>query len=440
MRGIEAALKIHKEVNDEGAFAAEALRRVYTDISPADRKLTATLVYCSLRREGLWRHLLMHFSKRGVRDIAPITYNALIVGIAGIIELKYFALPVLVNGIIQSIKAGGAEIDAGFVNAILHTVAAEAPKYLATLKKSSALRDQALYWGVPGWAAAQWSKDSSISEAKRLVRAIGMKTYLSLRISDEADRDCWIETYRSGGQAAWTSAWLPNAIRTAANPYPLDLPGYSEGRITPQSESSIFVGETAAKHYKGGTVLDMCCGRGIKTGQFARLLPEAEIEAWDLSAPRVKAAEREMGRLHSGAKVKFRVGDALDLTPEGTPGMVLLDAPCSGSGTWGRHPEGKWRVTPEMVIENAELQSQLLTKAVSVVAPGGVIAYSTCSTFKEENEKVVASVMANFSDLVEIPIERARRFMTRGKPYGTAIWPALPWVDGFYIALLAKRK
>lgn len=441
MRGIEAALKVHKEVNDEGLFAAEALRKIYAEISPSDRKLAATLVYCSLRRQGLWRHLLAHFSKRDVRDIAPLTYNALIVGIAGVVELRHFALPVLVNGIIQSIKAKGAETDAGFVNAILHTAADESPKYLATLKASSALRDQALYYGVPGWAAAQWSKDSSIAEAKRLVKAAGMKTYLSLRVSGEASREGWIEAYAAAaGQKAWASPWLDCAVRTAANPYLLDLPGYNEGRVTPQSESSIFVGKATAKHYKGGPVLDMCCGRGVKTGQLADLLPDAEIEGWDLSEARIRAARQEMKRIHAEDRVNFRTGDALTLRTDRQPRLILLDAPCSGSGTWRRHPESKWRIMPETVTKNAELQSALLAKAVSMVAPGGIIAYSTCSIFKEENEKVIASVMSAFSDLVEIPLERPQKFMTRGKPYGTAIWPALPWVDGFFIALLAKRR
>lgn len=440
MRGIEAALKVHKEVNEDGVFAAEALRRIYAEISQPDRKLAATLVYCTLRRQGLWRHLLTHFSKRDVRDIAPLTYNALIVGIAGVVELRHFALPVLVNGIIQSIKAKGAEADAGFVNAILHTAADESGKYLATLRASSALRDQALYRGVPGWAASQWSKDSSIAEAKRLVKASGMKTYLSLRVSGEASRQGWIETYAATGQKAWASPWLNSAVRTAANPYPLDLPGYNEGRVTPQSESSIFVGETVAKHYKNGAILDMCCGRGVKTGQLADLLPDAEIEAWDLSEARVRSAKQEMQRLYAQNRINFRAGDALKLKPRVLPNMILLDAPCSGSGTWGRHPESKWRMTPEMVTQNAELQSGLLAKAVSMVAPGGIIAYSTCSIFKEENEKVVASAMSAFSDLVEIPLERTQNFMTKGKPYGTVIWPALPWVDGFFITLLAKRR
>ena len=188
------------------------------------------------------------------------------------------------------------------------------------------------------------------------------------------------------------------------------------------------------------TILDMCCGRGIKTGQIANLLPDARVEAWDLSEPRVKSAKFEMMRMHAEERVCFKAGDALTLVPDETPQAILLDAPCSGSGTWGRHPESKWRCSPENVTEAAELQRKLLDRAVSLVAPGGIIAYSTCSSFREENEKVVASVMAQHPELADVPVERASKLMLKGKPYGTVILPVLPWVDGFYIALLSKRK
>ncbi len=439
MRGIEAALQVYGEVN-KGAFAAEALRKLYTNIAPSDRVLAATLIYCSLRRQGLWKHLLMRYCKRNTKDMSELTSSALIVGIAGIVELRYFALPVLINGLVQAIKNNGEDKDIALVNAVLHTVADEAKTYLEELKKSSALRDLALYWGVPGWAAAMWSKDMSIPDAKRLVRSNGMKTYLSLRISKGIDRDEWLEGYRTSGKKGWASPFLECSVRTPANPYPLDIYGFSEGRVTPQSESSMFIAETLCKRWNGEPLLDMCCGRGIKTGQLADLVPGAKIEAWDISEPRIKSAEYEMMRMHVRGRVTFSVGDALALEPKVQPYAVLLDAPCTGSGTWGRHPESKWRCSPEMVTETAELQRKLLNRAISLVAPGGVVAYSTCSTFREENEKVVAAVMAQHPELIEVPVERTHKLMSKGKPFGTVIWPSLPWVDGFYLALLSKRK
>lgn len=136
MRGIEAAVQVYGEVS-EGAFAAEALRKLYTDIAPPDRVLAATLIYCSLRRQGLWKHLLAKYCRRSTKDMTELTHNALIIGIAGIVELKYFALPVLINGLVQTIKLKGEDRDIALVNAVLHTVADEAKQYLVELKKAA---------------------------------------------------------------------------------------------------------------------------------------------------------------------------------------------------------------------------------------------------------------------------------------------------------------
>ncbi len=439
MRGLEAVLAIYGEVR-AGAFASEALRKVHQDIAPGDRKLAATLLYCTLRRQSLWKTMLIKYCRRSPRELPSLTWNALMIGIAGIVELRHFALPVLINGLVQVIKTGGGEKDVGLVNAVLHTVSDESPKFLESLKKSGALRDHALYRGVPGWAAAQWSKELSIQEAKKLVKSIGMKTYLSLRLSSGVDREEYIAAYNASGRHAWPSPFLERSVRTAANPFPLELPGYGEGRITVQSESSMLVAETLAERAGGRYLLDMCCGRGIKTGQLADVMRDARIEAWDISQPKLNSARFEVMRMRAEDRVKFKRGDALSLSPDEAPDTILLDAPCSGSGTWGRHPESKWRCTPEQVEENGRLQRALLERAAEMLAPGGVVMYSTCSLFRAENEITVADVMSRHPELVEIPVPRRADFMRRGRPYGTVITPALPWVDGFYIAMLAKRR
>lgn len=135
MRGIEAALSDIRRGRKRCVRRAEALRKLYTNIAPSDRVLTATLVYCSLRRQGLWKHLLLKYCKRNARELPVHTANALIIGIAGIVELRYFALPVLINAVVQAIKAHGDERDIALVNAVLHTVADEAKDYLLELKK-----------------------------------------------------------------------------------------------------------------------------------------------------------------------------------------------------------------------------------------------------------------------------------------------------------------
>ena len=446
MRGLEATLKLYSEVKDEdqSVFASEALRRVYDDISPNDRPLTATLLYSVLRRETLWKSVLKKYCKRNLTTMNATTRSALMIGVAGIFELKHFALPVLVNGLVGAVKSAGVEEDVPLVNAVLHTVADDGHKLLRYLEKSSELSDLALYHGVPGWAAATWGRELSLPVAKKLVKNLGMKKYLSLRLSPNVDRDEYLKKFNEKENLpAWESPDVACSVRTASNMFPPSLLGFDKGEVMPQSESSMLVPIALAEKLKNLTditVLDMCCGRGVKTAQLAMLLPKAKVFAWDISEGKIHSAERELKRLHVGDRVTLQCGNSLLLKMTDRPDAIMLDAPCSGSGTWARHPDSKWRLEPRDIAENAILQKKLLTRAFSLVKPGGFVLYSTCSLFRDENEEVVADCIAKTTEIVELPLRLKQKFTAPAKPYGTAIYPDLPWVDGFYMALFYKKK
>ncbi|HOK19637.1 MAG TPA: RNA methyltransferase, partial [Thermosynergistes sp.] len=119
--------------------------------------------------------------------------------------------------------------------------------------------------------------------------------------------------------------------------------------------------------------------------------------------------------------------------------LIVLDAPCSGSGTWGRHPEGKWRLTRRRLGEIAALQKRLLDRALSLLPPGGTVVYITCSLLRAENEQVVGDIMTSRSDAVELEVIQEGLPLKRGRPWGYYILPTLPWLDGFYIAIIMKR-
>jgi len=189
----------------------------------------------------------------------------------------------------------------------------------------------------------------------------------------------------------------------------------------------------------GGTILDMCSGRGVKTGQIAQSLPDARIECWELSPLRHRAAVREMTRLGIGNRVTLRLGDALSLSPVEKPSMVFLDAPCTGSGTWNRKPESKWKLSWAKVDKICELQRNLFKKALTLVETGGIIIYVTCSLLRQENENVVADALSGAGDCVVLDAPLSGDHVRRGRPWGTYILPSLPWLDGFYVSAVMKR-
>ncbi len=436
MRGIEAALEVWQEVR-RGAFASESLRKVSGKVSHRDRPLTATLVYSLIRRESLWREVVGRFLKTG-SGVSPAVKDALLVGAAGALELRTFEPKVLVNALVEWTKVRD-EHGGKVVNAVLRRIVDEGGKVLAEIEGSPAFADLAMRTGTPLWVARAWENCFGREDGRALVELQAQPISLSLRVSPGVNREDVVAGLIKGGYNADPSSVLPFSVRLDGTALPTSLPGYDSGEITPQSESSMFFLESIRGVAKG-PFLDMCAGRGIKTGQLVQMYPASSVEGWDLSDSRINAARREMARLGFPDYVSFFCGDGLKLDPRVTPNTVILDAPCSGSGTWRRHPEAKWRFTQEALADYSATQIKLLKRAVDIVAPGGTVLYGTCSLFKEENEQVVAKVMSERPGLLELdpPSEISSRGR-RGRPWGHYMWPDSPWSDGFYMALLSVR-
>jgi len=438
MRGIEAALFVWREVR-AGKFASESIRRIADSLSPGDLTLVSSLVYSALRRQFLWKEIYGRFLKTSPSGLSQSSGDALCIGTAGILELRTFAPRVLVNGLVQELKKQGDDRGSRIVNAVLRRVSEEGREQLKKIETSGGLKEQSLVSGIPAWVASSW-RNTWGEDGKKLLKMMRIRPYSSFRITGESDREKILVLAREKRIRCWQSPFLPSSVRLAGTVFPPDFPGYGEGLVTPQTESSMMVAEVMKKIYKGGPLLEMCSGRGVKTGQIASLFPETPLESIELSPARAKAAERELARTGMRGKVRIVTGDALLAPPSFVPGMISLDAPCSGSGTWSRHPEGKWRLTPEKLDSLASLQINLLKRAVSLLAPGGIVVYSTCSLLKNENENVVAQVLSEEPGLVELSFPFSGTVFRKGRPWGTYMWPELPWIDGFYMAVIMKKS
>jgi 16S rRNA (cytosine967-C5)-methyltransferase len=439
MRGIEVALEVWRDVN-EGLFASEALRKKSLGLPEGDRVLASTLVYVSIRRASFWKYLVKEYSGRSLREFSPAAGDALVLGVAGIAELRRFHPASLVNALVEFVKKKGSRREVSVVNAVLRRAAREAKKDLERFLHSPQLKDLCLVCGVPYWVGTSLSDSWGRKEARQLLKLMTMRSYVSLRLSPGVDKREVISNLEGSGYRAWESSLLDYSIRLASSAFPPNLYGYDKGWITPQTESSMMVAEVVSSNYEGGAILDMCCGRGVKTAQIAQVLTGAPIEAWELSQGRLKAAEREMERLRiKRDSIIFKRGDALELNPNEKPSLIFLDAPCSGSGTWARHPDGKLRQSKEKLQHLTDLQRAMLLRALEMVKPGGKVVYSTCSLLRPENELVVGEVVGKVSDVVEIPVSWPYDYVRRGRPWGYYVWPGLPWVDGFYVAVLKKR-
>jgi 16S rRNA (cytosine967-C5)-methyltransferase len=214
-----------------------------------------------------------------------------------------------------------------------------------------------------------------------------------------------------------------NALRVLENPRAVAASrAYTQGMVELQDASSQLVAEAAGAR-PGMTVLDHCAGGGGKTLALAAAMQgQGRLLAWDVN-PRRMADLPERAR-RAGAPVRILADD--DLAALGAAcDLVLVDAPCSGTGAWRRKPEGKWRLTPEELARYPALQDSILDAAAAKVKPGGRLVYATCSLLASENE------------------DRAAAFAARHpgwRPEGARRLGPLDGGDGFYVARFRAPK
>jgi 16S rRNA (cytosine967-C5)-methyltransferase len=233
------------------------------------------------------------------------------------------------------------------------------------------------------------------------------------------------------------------------------LRAFMSGWVEVQDEASQIAAALAGAR-PGFTVIDYCAGGGGKTlalgaAMRARVKGEGRLIACDVHGKRLDAMRPRLQRADVHAEVR-RIGNAGegldDLT--GRADLVFVDAPCSGAGTWRRHPEGAWRITAETVARLAELQGAILARASKLVKPGGRLAYATCSVLTPENEGVAEAFAAAHPQFRPIPIAkaaetplltdaaRARLGQLAQGGHMLQMTPNRSGTDGFFLALFER--
>jgi len=229
------------------------------------------------------------------------------------------------------------------------------------------------------------------------------------------------------------------------------LRAFTSGWIEVQDEGSQVVAALAGAR-PGETVVDYCAGGGGKTLALgAALAGRGRLIASDVNGRRLAAMGERLGRAGVTAEVRRLGPDGEGMEGlEGVADLVFVDAPCSGSGTWRRHPESAWRLTPEAVDRLAALQIAILAHAAGLVRPGGRLVYVTCSLLAEENEAVAERFAADHPMFRPAPIAeavatpaltdtaRARLADLAGGGHSLQLTPNSTATDGFFAALFQR--
>ena len=289
---------------------------------------------------------------------------------------------------------------------------------------------------LPEWVVARLVRQYGWARARAIAVASRERAPAVLRINAlRTTRADVIAALAREGIAAHPTALSPWGVVLDE---PVSLHGSSltrDGLVEFQDEGSQLVA-LAAGARPGMRVVDACAGAGGKTLALAAAMEDrGEIIALDVDRAKLDELRRRAAR--AGATI------VRTSRPSAGADLVLVDAPCSGSGTWRRIPDGPWHLAPDDVARHAERQREILSRYASLVRPGGRLVYATCSIFAEENEDVVTRLLAERPDFALCPATEAlpadvASLVAEG-PY-LALTPDRHGTDGFFVAIMERTK
>lgn len=293
---------------------------------------------------------------------------------------------------------------------------------------------------LPAWFQAHCPDAYTGAEPAALLRRAPL--WLRLQTDERGAAGVFAE-FASRGWTWDRSAVQPDAVRLHGEVDVTTTDAWHAGPIEIQDLGSQLILNTIGIA-PGGRWLDACAGAGGKTLQLARLL--GRNGAVDASDIRPAALDELRTRAQRATAAAVEVANAArpgairilaSLLPDTAYDGVLVDAPCSGSGTWRRSPHLKWTTTDADIRSAAALQRSLLAEFSRRVRPGGRLVYATCSLSSGENEAVVSDFLAAHADFEPAPF--ARTFDARPRGAGLLILPSQHDTDGFFVASLRRR-
>lgn len=418
-----AALKALLGIKEHGLTAEASFRNVFRNISLSERDkgFVRLLVLTTLRYEGILDAVVGAFLSKPLPSKQKRVKDILRLGAAQLLLLKTPPHAVLWTSVELVKEEKKAAFLSGLVNAVLRRVGKNGEALLTEKRKQGR--------NVPAWLLESWKEAYGEEASLRIADSLLEEPLLYLTVKEPNRLSFWAE--RVGGEVV-----SPESVLCRKTGDVSQLDGYDEGGWWVQDKAAslpvLVLKEAFGGSLEGKKIADLCAAPGGKTAQL--LCMGARVDAFDISESRLKRFEENMDRLHLEG-YEARRADACLIEGEEVYDGVLLDAPCSATGTLRRHPEILTRLSPEDVGRLALMQKKMLLSAARLVKTGGFVLYSTCSLQKEEGEEIVRSCPSLVRQ--EILSSSFKDFLTEEKNIRT-----FPYnnTDGFFICLLKKKN
>jgi 16S rRNA (cytosine967-C5)-methyltransferase len=423
---------------EQGAYASVLLSLREEQLNLPDRALTHELVLGVLRNQLWLDRLAEHYAGRKSKQMDLEVRVILRLGLYQLRFLSRVPASAAVNEAVNLASVARKRSAGGLVNAVLRRATVDCD-YDPVANIDEPNERLAVETSHPSWLIERWIRSFGIEETRDFARANNEAAPIAFRVvrnrADEADV---LSHLRNAGAEITPSTIAKGAWRiTGAGRMLADMA--SDGRVYIQDEASQLL-TLVLDPRPGERVLDLCAAPGSKTTHIADLTRDsAMIVAADLYEHRLRSV-LSSASLHGFGRVNCVTLDGLQALPlpQSHFDRVLVDAPCSGTGTLRRNPEIRWRISTRDIEDLAARQTQLLINASQSVTVGGRLVYSTCSVETEENENVRQSFLDNSNNFKPIELEIDTSLITG--PGVARTWPHRQGSDGFFICAFQRIK
>ncbi len=438
-----------RAVHSSDAYANLLLPRTIAraGLSSADAGLATELTYGTLRREGTYDAIIADAAGRPIDAIDPAVLDALRLGTHQLLSMRTPS-HAAVNETVRQVRQASGAPAAGFANAVLRRVSERSgDEWLERLDAGARSEDErlGLRYAHPVWV---------IRAFRRALAVEGRADELADLL--EADNTSPVVTMAAlpglvdPPAGADATPYSPIGFRSPGGD-PGAIVADSGGRVRVQDEGSQLAAlalTRAVPVRAGERWLDLCAAPGGKTAVLAAeaLAHGAQLEANEISPARARLVRDSIAAVP--LQVPVSEEDGRTRAGRGRYDRILVDAPCTGLGALRRRPEARWRKAPSDVPELAQLQSELLDAALAALAPGGIVAYVTCSPHLAETAGIVAEALRTHADTVEELDARAVVAAVAQEPIDLAgeatsgraqLWPHRHGTDAMSISLLRRR-
>ena len=438
-----SAFEILRRVEKESAFASVLLAALDSNMRQDDRSLCHELVLGVLRRRLWLDRIIEHFGDRRVNKLDFEVRLALEIGLYQLRFLDRIPASAAVNESVNFVRFSRVKSAAGFVNAVLRQATRE-PDHDPVAAINDPTEKLSIETSHPRWLIERWVNAFGFDEAAEFARANNQPAPTAFRLTAKALREAGsrqraLNELQAAGAEVTASDIAPDSWRVVGGTGVIHKL-MAEGLSYLQDEASQFLAhllqvETAHR------VLDVTAAPGSKATHIAALAPSATVIAGDLHPQRVETMRRLA--MKQGAQLHPLVHDATKPLPFSDQSFdrVLLDAPCSGTGTLRRNPEIRYRLQPEDIDALSSQQLSMLENSARALRVGGRLIYSTCSVEREENEDVIEAFTRTHPDFARVNLGGT---FSSGIPGSSSLhlrtWPHRDGCDGFFVACLERKS